>query len=381
MSEPAIAARGVRKTYEEGRITALAGMDLEVAEGEFVAVVGPSGCGKSTLLHLLAGLDRPDAGTIRVAHHDLGSGRDLSHYRAHHVGMVFQLHNLLPALTAAENVQVPMFELRVGARERRERARRLLAAVGLETRARSRPPQLSGGERQRVAIARALANEPPILLADEPTGSLDSEAGRHVLDLIDELRRERGLTVVLVTHDHGVAARADRIVRMLDGRAIGPGLPPEQDAEHRDRDRRDERRAADEHERRARRRRLAGPELAREPRAEHEVVHDRQDDQRRDEDRLREQLGAELGVEEDVGVVRVPVAGEQEAGDDQHGERAPAERPPPPAERAQGGAALLLRQAPDHGDAGERERDRAADPDGGREQVEDEQGVVHAGAG
>jgi putative ABC transport system ATP-binding protein len=224
MSELAIDARGVRKSFEGGRIVALAGMDLAVAPGEFVAIAGPSGCGKSTLLHLLAALDVPDAGTIRVGDHDLGrSGEDLSHYRARHVGMVFQLHNLLPALTASENVQLPLFELGLSGRRRRERADRLLALVGLAERAGSRPPQLSGGERQRVAIARALANEPPVLLADEPTGSLDSESGRLVLDLLGELRASRSFTLVLVTHDAAVAARSDRIVHMLDGRAVRPG--------------------------------------------------------------------------------------------------------------------------------------------------------------
>ena len=225
MSELAISARGLRKSFEGGRIVALAGMDLEVEPGEFVAIIGPSGCGKSTLLHLIAALDSPDAGTIRVGGHDLGAGRELTHYRARHVGMVFQLHNLLPALTASENVQLPMFELGLRARERRERAERLLGLVGLAGRAGSRPPQLSGGERQRVAIARALANEPPILLADEPTGSLDSAAGMLVLDLLDELRRARELTLVLVTHDAALAARADRVVRMLDGRATQPAAP------------------------------------------------------------------------------------------------------------------------------------------------------------
>ena len=217
-SDPLIAVRGLEKSYEHGRITALRGMDLDVAEGEFIAIVGPSGCGKSTLLHLLAALDRPDAGSLRVAHHDLTAGRDLSHYRARHVGMVFQLHNLLPSLTASENVQIPLFELDLRGRERRARAQELLELVGLGGREGNRPPELSGGERQRVAIARALANDPAILLADEPTGSLDSAAGARVLDLLERLRRERGLTVVLVTHDAGVAARADRIVRMLDGR-------------------------------------------------------------------------------------------------------------------------------------------------------------------
>ena len=224
-SSPAIEAHGVRKTYEQGRIVALDGMDLEVEYGEFVAVVGPSGCGKSTLMHLIAALDQPDAGTITVAGHGLESRKDLSHYRARHVGMIFQLHNLLPSLTAEENVEMPMFELGVSRRERRRRARELLELVDLRDRARNRPPQLSGGERQRVAIARALANEAPILLADEPTGSLDSAAGRRILELIAELRAGRGLTVVLVTHDPEVAARGDRIVQMLDGRLASASTP------------------------------------------------------------------------------------------------------------------------------------------------------------
>ena len=225
MSEPAIDARGVRKSFEEGRINALNGMDLTVEAGEFVAIVGPSGCGKSTLLHLVAALDQPDEGEIRVGGHDLKARKDLNYFRAQHVGMIFQLHNLLPSLTALENVQVPMFEEGLSPRERRRRAQALLDAVGLEGRERNRPPELSGGERQRVAIARALANEPPLLLADEPTGSLDSEAGGIVLDLLERLRRERNLTIVLVTHDQGVSARADRIVRMLDGR-LAPADEP-----------------------------------------------------------------------------------------------------------------------------------------------------------
>jgi ABC-type lipoprotein export system ATPase subunit len=218
---PIIDVRGVAKAFEQGRIPALSGADLQVTAGEFVALVGPSGCGKSTLLHLIAALDRPDSGTIRVAGHDLATTRELNHYRACDIGMVFQLHNLLPSLTAAENVQVPMFEAGYSRRERRERARRLLALVGLAGKEEQRPTELSGGERQRVAVARALANDPSILLADEPTGSLDSVAGRLVLDLIEELRAQRGLTILMVTHDQTVAARADRIVRMLDGRVVG----------------------------------------------------------------------------------------------------------------------------------------------------------------
>jgi putative ABC transport system ATP-binding protein len=227
MSErrPVVEMRSVVKTFEGGRVRALAGIDLTIAGGEWVAVVGPSGCGKSTLLHLIAALDRADEGTVVVNGEDVDMERDLSRHRAREVGLVFQLDNLLPTLSASENVQVPMFEIGLSAGERRGRAEELLALVGLTDKAKNRPAELSGGERQRVAIARALANEPGILLMDEPTGRLDSESGRRVLDLIDRLRRERGLTVVLVTHDVGVAARADRIVRMLDGRMVGEEMP------------------------------------------------------------------------------------------------------------------------------------------------------------
>ncbi|MFO7571704.1 MAG: ABC transporter ATP-binding protein [Gaiellaceae bacterium] len=224
-SAPLIECRDIVKAYEEGRIRALDGMDLTVAQGELVAVMGPSGCGKSTLLHLIAALDRPDSGTIRVGDHDLAHERNLDHYRALHVGIVFQLHNLLPTLNAIENVQVPMFELGIGPRERRDRARHLLDLVGLAERERSRPAQLSGGERQRVAIARALANDPKILLADEPTGSLDSRAGADVLDLLGGIRDERDTTLVIVTHDARVADHTDRIIYMLDGRVAAEPVP------------------------------------------------------------------------------------------------------------------------------------------------------------
>ncbi|HXK33204.1 MAG TPA: ABC transporter ATP-binding protein [Dehalococcoidia bacterium] len=227
---PAIEVRDVVKTFDGGIIRALAGASLDVGRGEFVAIVGPSGCGKSTLLHLIAALDRPDAGTIRVNEHVLGSDRDLSHFRAYDVGLIFQLHNLLATLSASENVQVPMFETSRSAGQRRARASDLLSLVGLKGKDRNTPTKLSGGERQRVAIARALANDPSILLADEPTGSLDSAAGKVILDLLERLRTERGLTIVMVTHDPGVAARADRIVRMLDGRVADAGTPRERAA-------------------------------------------------------------------------------------------------------------------------------------------------------
>jgi putative ABC transport system ATP-binding protein len=217
-----IETRDVVRSFEGGRIRALRGVSLSVAAGEYVAIMGPSGCGKSTLLNLLGGLDRPDAGEVLVGGRPL-AGRDLTEYRGSTVGFVFQLHNLIPVLSALENVQVPM--LAPGgppASERRPRAERLLAEVGLVERERNRPPELSGGERQRVAVARALANDPGLVLADEPTGSLDQESGQRVLDVLERIHESSGATLVLVTHDERVAARAGRVIRMLDGRVTSP---------------------------------------------------------------------------------------------------------------------------------------------------------------
>jgi putative ABC transport system ATP-binding protein len=216
----ALSIHGLVKTFEDGKMRALDGVDLDVGVGEFVAVVGPSGCGKSTLLHLIAALDRADEGSIIVRGSDIEKETNLSRYRARDVGLVFQLDNLLTNLSASENVQVPMFEAGRSASQRRARAEELLALVGLSGKSKSLPSQLSGGERQRVAIARALANDPEILLADEPTVRLDSASGRRILDLLEELREKRGLTVIVVTHDRDVADRADRIVEMLDGRIV-----------------------------------------------------------------------------------------------------------------------------------------------------------------
>jgi putative ABC transport system ATP-binding protein len=221
--ELVVEMHGVGKSFEDGRLKALDAVELTVKKGEFVAVMGPSGCGKSTLLHLIGALDSPDSGTIVVNGENLATEKNLSRHRAREIGIVFQLDNLLPALTAGENVQIPMFEIGMSAGQRRYRSRELLSMVGLEGKEKNRPSELSGGERQRVAIARALANEPLILLADEPTGRLDSDSGRRVLDLLQDLRRTRGLTVIVVTHDLSVAARADRIVRMLDGRIVSEG--------------------------------------------------------------------------------------------------------------------------------------------------------------
>jgi putative ABC transport system ATP-binding protein len=221
-----VVVEDVRKSYEGGRVRALDGLSLEVPAGGFVAVTGPSGCGKSTLLNLVGALDRPDAGEIRVGGRRLDELDDEDEYRAATVGFVFQFHDLVPVLSALENVQVPM----LGRRPRRERERRaheLLDEVGLGRRAHARPPALSGGERQRVALARALANEPPLLLADEPTGSLDSRSAEGVLALLRAARDEHGATVLLVTNDEAAAAAADRVVPLRDGRvdATRAGAP------------------------------------------------------------------------------------------------------------------------------------------------------------
>jgi len=210
----------VHKTFDGGLVRALNGVSLEVPRGAFVAITGPSGSGKSTLLHLIAALDRPTSGTIAVDGKDLRRLRDLNNFRRRTVGLVFQLHNLLPNLGALENVEVAMFGTGISRREQQERARRLLAEVGMTGAEARTPPKLSGGERQRVAIARALANDPAILLADEPTGSLDSAAADQVLELMVRLRSERDITIVMVTHATGVAAAADRVIEMSDGAVV-----------------------------------------------------------------------------------------------------------------------------------------------------------------
>ncbi len=212
----AISVRGVTKRY--GDMVALDRIDLEIEQGEFVVLGGPSGSGKSTLLHLLAALERPDGGTIevqgrRLDHHS----RHLDRFRRIDVGIVFQLHNLIPRLTARENIEAAMFGTHHGRRERVARASELLARLALEHRAEDRPPTMSGGERQRVAIARALANHPRVILADEPTGSLDDVSAALVLDLFDELRGT-GTTVLAVSHDARLDRRADRMVDVVEGR-------------------------------------------------------------------------------------------------------------------------------------------------------------------
>ena len=217
-----IRARDLARRYMMGKepVDALAGVDLEVRHGEFVALVGPSGSGKSTLLNLLGGLDRPTGGEIWVGDLELGGASDkgLVRYRRDKIGFIFQSFNLLPTRSAVENVEVPLMLAGVNRRVRRERALRLLDQVGLGRRAGHKPSELSGGEQQRVAVARALANDPMLLLADEPTGNLDSKTGAEILGLLEALLKQEGRSLVLVTHDSSVAGHADRIVHLLDGR-------------------------------------------------------------------------------------------------------------------------------------------------------------------
>lgn len=216
---PLIRGDRLVRTYPDGDVHALQGVSIDVREGESVAVTGPSGCGKSTLLHLLGGLDHPTTGVVMFRGKALEE-IDVDSYRARSIGFVFQSFHLLPTLSALENVQIPMFEAPWSRAERRDRARRLIEEVGMTHREQQFPNQLSVGERQRVAIARALANEPTAILADEPTGNLDSQNQEDVLRLLDRLRRERGLTLLMVTHSSEVAASCGRVVRMRDGRII-----------------------------------------------------------------------------------------------------------------------------------------------------------------
>lgn len=224
---PVVQAVDVERTYRmQGvPIHALRGVSLDVGEGDFVALVGPSGSGKSTLLHVLGGVDVPDAGTVVADGTDLSTlgDRELTRHRLEHVGLVFQRFHLLPMLTATENVEIPLAEIGLSRADRRQRARDLLDRVGLGDRLKHRPGELSGGQRQRVAIARALANRPSLLLADEPTGELDGETSRGILELFESLAVS-GTAIVVATHDLKLAAAAGRQMKMVDGRINGVEL-------------------------------------------------------------------------------------------------------------------------------------------------------------
>lgn len=219
-----IRAREVYKSFRVGggTVEVLKGVDLNVEKGEFAAIVGPSGVGKSTLLHLLGALDRPTAGEIFYEDVSLGQLDDgqLAGFRNQTVGFIFQFHHLLPEFTALENVMLPLLVARRKWAQAQEIAASLLREVGLEPRLSHRPPELSGGELQRVAIARALGAGPKVILADEPTGNLDTKTGDAAFELLRRLNRERGLTLIMVTHNEGLARRSDRIIAMLDGRIV-----------------------------------------------------------------------------------------------------------------------------------------------------------------
>lgn len=213
-------AIGLKKQYDNGNVAALRGVDFQIRQGEFAAIVGPSGCGKSTLLQLLGSLDKPSEGTLNYRGKSLSDMPDPSVYRAHEIGFVFQAFNLLPTFTVSENVQIPMFEAKMSRSQRKERAVELLKSVGLDHRLDHFPSELSGGERQRVAIARGLCNGPSVVLADEPTGNLDSENAEQIIQLLLKLHRDLGVTLILVTHDLSIAEIASRTIRMKDGRVI-----------------------------------------------------------------------------------------------------------------------------------------------------------------
>jgi putative ABC transport system ATP-binding protein len=208
----------VGRVFDNGAVEALANISLTIERGEYVAIMGPSGSGKSTLLNLIGALDTPTSGTILFDGHPLRNGIDLDRFRATTLGFVFQSFHLLPTLTAVENVQIPMFETSLTRQARQKKAAQLLEKVCMSHRADQLPGKLSVGERQRVAIARALANDPQLLLADEPTGNLDSASGKVVLDLFDRLHHESNLTLIVITHDQQVAARAQRKLLIRDGR-------------------------------------------------------------------------------------------------------------------------------------------------------------------
>lgn len=224
--------KNLTRIYGDGdQIRALDGVNLTVQKGELLSVMGPSGSGKSTLLNLIGALDQPTEGQVLISGQDLAEIKDVDEFRATTVGFVFQLHNLLPTLTARENVEVPM-QGRSSASERHNRAEHILELVDLADRMNHLPNQLSGGQRQRVAVARALANQPPLVLADEPTGNLDSSAGRALMDLIRRLNSEQGTTFLVVTHDPAVARQTNRVIVMGDGRIVREdiiGSPIEED--------------------------------------------------------------------------------------------------------------------------------------------------------
>ena len=222
-NETIVETRELTKVYGDGaEVRALDGVSLRIGQGEFVAVMGPSGSGKSTLLHLIGALDRPSSGQVIVAGQDLAKVKNLDRFRSQTVGFVFQLHNLIPTLTALENVEIPLYEQRISGRDRRARAKELLELVGLGDRLSHYPNQLSGGEQQRCAIARAFATQPKLLFADEPTGNLEQQTGKRIIDLLFDLNHELGTTLIMATHDEQLAELCDRRLHLDGGRLVKP---------------------------------------------------------------------------------------------------------------------------------------------------------------
>ncbi|MDD1775072.1 MAG: ABC transporter ATP-binding protein [Methanobacterium sp.] len=221
MNNNIIDIHGLKKSFDKGRVKALNGVDLQIKEGEFISIMGPSGSGKSTLLNMIGAFDRADEGTIKVAGIDLMTTKSLDQFRSQKIGFVFQLHNLIPNLSVLENVEIPMLRTKANNKEMDQRAMELLELMNfsnLQDMVKQNPTRLSGGERQRVAIARALVNHPSIILADEPTGALDSKTTQMILDLLKDIHEKENVTLVMVTHEPDVGAQADRTVYVMDGK-------------------------------------------------------------------------------------------------------------------------------------------------------------------
>ncbi len=218
--EDFIKIENLTKYYDNGQIKALNGINLDITKGSFISIIGPSGSGKSTLLNMIGGLDIPDSGNIKVFGKDLYQEKDLNKYRSSEVGFIFQFHNLIPNLSVLENIEIPLLETNCSEKEQLKRAQYFLKMVQLEDKLNKKPNELSGGQRQRVAIARALINNPSIILADEPTGSLDSKTSKIILDLLKTIHKKENVTLIIITHDLNVAKQANRTVEVLDGKIV-----------------------------------------------------------------------------------------------------------------------------------------------------------------
>ena len=220
MDDNIITVINVKKHFENGRVKALDGVDLSIKKGEYISIIGPSGSGKSTLLNMISAMDRPTSGEVIFDGINLASYKALDEIRSHKIGFIFQLHNLLPHLTTLENVIIPMYEIKNSAKSKEAKARELLKLIGIEYLTNKKPTEMSGGERQRVAIARALANDPLVILGDEPTGDVDTKTGLLIMDILEKLNHERRVTLIVVTHALEIARRSGRTIEMRDGKIV-----------------------------------------------------------------------------------------------------------------------------------------------------------------